>query len=77
MTEQGPQIPFLDDYNGWADFWRNSIGINVIPADTEKKRTYENWKEWQEKPITAETHNSWKTEEVFSRNGCNTWRSIS
>jgi hypothetical protein len=60
-------FPHLDDCNGWADYWRYSIGVNVIPADTEKKRTYENWKEWQEKPITAETHNSWKTENAFSR----------
>ena len=67
MTEQYPQIPSLNDYNGWADFWRNSIGINVIPADTQKKRTYENWKEWQEKPITDETHNCWKSENAFSR----------
>lgn len=60
-------FPHLDDCNGWADFWRDAIGINVIPADTEKKRTYENWKEWQEKPITDETHNSWKSENAFSR----------
>lgn len=59
--------PHLADCNGWADFWRYSIGINVIPADTEKKRTYENWKEWQEKPITDETHNCWKSENAFSR----------
>ncbi len=60
-------FPHLDDCNGWADFWRYAIGINVIPADTEKKRTYENWKDWQEKPITDETHNSWKSENAFSR----------
>jgi hypothetical protein len=59
--------PPLDDFNGWADFWRYTIGVNVIPADTEKKRTYENWKEWQEKPITDEIHKSWKTENAFSR----------
>ena len=68
MTEeQHPHISPLDDYNGWADFWRYAIGINVIPADTEKKRTYENWKEWQEQPITDETHNCWKSENAFSR----------
>lgn len=32
----------MDDHNGWSDFWRIGIGVNVIPADTEKKRTYEN-----------------------------------
>jgi len=34
--------PPMDDHNGWSDFWRIGIGVNVIPADTEKKRTYEN-----------------------------------
>jgi hypothetical protein len=29
--------PATDDYNGWADFWRNSIGVNVIPANTAEK----------------------------------------
>ncbi|MDQ6668764.1 MAG: bifunctional DNA primase/polymerase, partial [Thermoproteota archaeon] len=67
MTEQCPQIPTLDNYSGWADFWRCIIGVNVIPADTEKKRTYENWKEWQEKPITDEIHDCWKSENAFSR----------
>jgi hypothetical protein len=39
------------DYDGWADFWRHKIGVNVIPADTQKKVTYESWSEWQDKPI--------------------------
>jgi hypothetical protein len=60
-------FPPLDNHDDWADFWRNDIGVNVIPADTEKKRTYENWKEWQDKPIPQETHNSWKSENAFSR----------
>ena len=29
--------PSNDDYNGWADFWRHKIGVNVIPAETQKK----------------------------------------
>ena len=35
--------------NDWADFWRNDIGVNVIPADTRRKVTYESWAEWQDK----------------------------
>jgi Bifunctional DNA primase/polymerase, N-terminal len=52
--------------NEWADFWRYTIGVNVIPADTRKKVTYEKWPEWQDKPIPEELHNQWKTENKFS-----------
>ena len=31
--------PSNDDYNGWADFWRNDICVNVMPADTRNKVT--------------------------------------
>jgi len=54
------------DYDGWADFWRHKIGVNVIPADTQKKVTYESWSEWQNKPIPEELHNEWKTQKAFS-----------
>ena len=33
--------------NLWADYWRYTIGVNVIPADSLKKRTYEEWKPFQ------------------------------
>ena len=56
-----------DDYNGWADFWRYKIGVNVIPADTQKKGTYESWSEWQDKPIPQELHNDWKIQNAFSK----------
>ena len=26
------QLPPLDNYNAWADFWYYVIGVNVIPA---------------------------------------------
>ena len=58
--------PSNDDYNGWADFWRHKIGVNVIPADTRKKVTYESWSEWQDKPIPQELHNDWKAQNAFS-----------
>jgi hypothetical protein len=32
------RLPPLGDYNGWADFWRYKIGINVIPAKTRDKK---------------------------------------
>ena len=40
--------------NEWADFWRNKIGLNVLPADSKNKRTYEKWSQWQDKPINEE-----------------------
>jgi hypothetical protein len=48
------------------DFWRNNIGVNVIPADTRRKETYEYWKEWQNKPIPQELHDKWKTSGAFN-----------
>ena len=44
----------------YADYWRKEIGVNVIPANTSKKETYESWKEWQDKPIPQELHNEWR-----------------
>ena len=52
-------------YNCWADFWRYSIGMNVIPADTKVKKTYINWKQYQDKPIPEDQHNSWKNKGQF------------
>ena len=40
------ESPPLDDFNVWADYWRYRIGINVIPADTRNKVTYQSWLEW-------------------------------
>jgi hypothetical protein len=52
--------------NEWADFWRYTIGVNIIPADTKNKVIYEKWSEWQDKPISEELHNQWKSENKFS-----------
>ena len=46
----------LNEVNKWADFWHFHIGLNVIPADTENKTTYENWLQWQDKSISDELH---------------------
>lgn len=59
-------LPSLDDFNAWADYWYYQIGVNVIPADTRKKRTYVKWSEWQVKPIPKEVHNQWKRENKFA-----------
>ena len=50
--------------NAGADYWFDEIGANVIPANTKKKETYENWSQWQDKPIPDELH------EERKRNGC-------
>ena len=57
----------LDDYNGWADFWRHNIGVNVIPADTRNKTTSIPWSSWQNKPIPEEDHNEWKATGAFNK----------
>ena len=51
--------------NGWADFWRYCIGVNVIPADTWNKRTFVEWKQWQEQPIPEALHKEWKEKNAF------------
>lgn len=46
--------------NQWTDYWYYKIGVNVIPANTKEKITYENWISWQDKPVPEELHNSEK-----------------
>lgn len=60
------QIPALTDINAWADYWYYSIGVNVIPADTKKKKTWVKWSEWQDKPIPEEVYEQWKSEGQFN-----------
>ena len=62
-----PQRPPLDDRNAWADFWFYDIGVNVIPAKTRIKATFEKWKEngWQIKSIPEEVFNEWKQNNEF------------
>jgi hypothetical protein len=52
--------------NDWADFWRYQIGVNIIPANTRKKETYESWKEWQDNPIREDLHDEWKASGAFN-----------
>lgn len=51
--------------NEWADFWRNEIGANVIPADSKYKKTWVEWKQYQNSPIAQEQHDKWKSMNVF------------
>jgi Bifunctional DNA primase/polymerase, N-terminal len=60
-TSEGPKT-----INDWANFWRNNIGANIIPANTRKKETYESWKEWQDKPIPQGLHDEWNTSGAFN-----------
>ncbi|KKM79065.1 hypothetical protein LCGC14_1353680 [marine sediment metagenome] len=58
--------------NAWADFWRNQVGMNVIPADSIIKRTFTKWKDdprgnWQIDPIPQSIHNEWKNEGSFEK----------
>jgi hypothetical protein len=46
----------INSINDWADFWHYEVGVNVIPADTKNKQTYENWTQWQNTPIPDELH---------------------
>jgi hypothetical protein len=50
----------------YADYWRKEIGVNVIPANTKKKETYESWKEWQYKPIPQKLQSEWKESGAFN-----------
>ena len=57
----------LQDSNKWADYWRDQIGVNVIPADTKNKTTWIPWREWQNKAIPQGLHDKWKSEDAFSK----------
>lgn len=59
--------------NEWADFWRNEIGMNCIPADSINKRTWIKWTSdprgnWQVDSIPLDLHEQWKKENLF-KNG--------
>ena len=57
------------DFNYWADFWRYTVGVNVIPAITEIKKFHKDlgWKQWQNSPIPEEQHEQWKAQDMFSK----------
>ena len=58
------------EINEWADFWRNEVGVNVIPANSITKKTFIKWKDdprgnWQIQPIPQDIHDNWKNTDAF------------
>jgi hypothetical protein len=55
--------------NEGADFWRFIVGVNVFPADSRNKVTYEHWNKngWQTNPIPLAQHEFWKNEKAFEK----------
>jgi len=58
-------LDYPQTMNEWADYWRDEIGVNVIPADTRNKRTWVQWSEFQKKPTPKELHEHWKRNNKF------------
>src|SRR5215211_3743784 len=56
-----------NNYNEWLDHCFYEIGVNVIPADTANKETYENWSQWQDKPIPDELHEQRKKNGEYNK----------
>jgi hypothetical protein len=42
------------NFNKAADFWRKEIGANVYPFNSQKKETYVEWGEFEEKPVSKD-----------------------
>jgi hypothetical protein len=56
------------DYaNFMADYNRNTLGVNVIPADTQSRDTFPSWRNWQHKPVPQSQHEEWKATGAFSK----------
>jgi hypothetical protein len=58
------------DCNDWADYWRNTIGVNVIPAVGKLKIPKYPWLKdprgnWQVDPIPQSLHDEWKSSGAF------------
>ena len=61
------EIALLPNMNEFADFWRNTIGGNVIPADTKNKVPLVKWTQFQDSPISEEQHDKWKDDHAFDK----------
>jgi putative DNA primase/helicase len=55
----------IEYYNLWADFWRSGIGVNIIPAQTNIKKTFISWCPWKDNPIPESQHVAWKNQGAF------------
>ena len=60
-------IPPLEDHNRWADFWYYQRGLNVLPADTMRKKTYITWKQYETSRVPEEQLAQWKAENAFAK----------
>jgi hypothetical protein len=65
----------LDDYNGWADYWFHTVGVNVIPAGfievapgQFKKQPIIEWKSYQSISVSIDQHEEWKKQNKY-KNG--------
>ena len=54
-------------FNDWADFWRLTIRVNVIPADTRKKVTDIGWKQYQNSPVPDWQYKQWVSNDAFAK----------
>jgi P4 family phage/plasmid primase-like protien len=64
--EQPRSPPAAEDYNRWADYWRNDVGLNVIPWNKGEGRSNRvNWRDFQDKGVPQELHDQWKQNGMF------------
>lgn len=55
--------------NEWADFWRDEIGVNVLPVNGVTKRPLVDWKygpvNYQNESISDDQHDQCKKDGMF------------
>lgn len=51
--------------NQWADYWRNKVGVNVIPNDSVNKKPRVEWGKWHSEPVPQQLHDEWKSSGMF------------
>jgi Bifunctional DNA primase/polymerase, N-terminal len=57
----------FEEMNKAGDFMYYKLGVNVIPANTREKETFENWSQWQDKSIPQELHEQWKKNNEYNK----------
>ena len=55
----------LKTISDWADFWRYQVGVNVIPANTQEKKTSIPWKQFQNSPVSELQYKQWKKDDAY------------
>jgi hypothetical protein len=58
----------VENANKAADYWYDTIGANLIPADTKGKEAYilNSWKPYQSNPVPLEVFEKWKQLGLFA-----------